>query len=422
MRSVSQLPRLEACPASEALPATRTVTVSPYASKGTVIHEFLRDVNQVGLEKALEGVPDEHLNACKAIDVSKLPACDPDSYAVEVAIAWDWMNDTARELGRGLKRDYSSCTENELPGQIDVLGLTPDAVVVHDYKSGYRYLGPAEESLQLIGYAVAAATLFNRQRAVVSFIRLQPNGEAYWKPVDLDLLDLDAGKARIRAIIEAVTFERQLYEASGTEALTIVEGGHCQYCPAFAQCPAKMKLAGMLAIEAGKPVPTSDLFPLPITELNFPLLLQRYELAQELLDRVGGILSEYGRGTPVKLPSGEMYGPIASTKEEISDIDAAKVVLADRYGQVVADRSVATHRTLTWAALERELRGWMDEVGPDGKTKVRPGLKISHVTRAAREALREAKAVRADTSYPVKRYRPKATKPALPAATESKSS
>ena len=63
-----------------------------------------------------------------------------------------------RELSRGCSDRNYEARPGELPGRADVVGLEDaETVVVLDYKSGWRYLGEAVDSLQLLLYALMAA-------------------------------------------------------------------------------------------------------------------------------------------------------------------------------------------------------------------------------------------------------------------------
>lgn len=389
----SGLDRIEKCPASAVLPQVRVITeVDPknITSLGTVVHEFLKNVSLSGLEAALEAAPPDFRQELEGLDLSSLPASDPESYVAEVALAWDVVADTGRELHRGRgDRDYSAAKPNEIPGTVDVVGLTADAVNIYDYKRGHRWLGPAAESLQLLAGALAACRAYGRRKAHVAFIRILSDGEARYIRADLDMLDLDAGAERIRAIVAAVEAAELLQVERKHPALT--EGAHCRYCPAFSVCPAKKELAAYLAQPEEGPVLTAE---------TLPKVLERLEAAEAVLKKVRESVEEFAHGTPVTLPDGAIYGAVETTRESIDPVKGA-AVLGAGYGAALAQSAVETESSITKANLERVLKVWMQK---------NPGHKVSHLMKAALTALREAGAISTSVYTNVKRVYPRELK------------
>ena len=380
--SGSSLYRVEACGGELVLPNVPEAE-NAYASLGSIIHAFLRDVSVLGLAEALAKGPEEHRDALAAIEVSALPACQPDQYASEVAFAYDWRHDKARELGRGLNRDYSGLTADELPGTADVVGLTAEAVVVLDYKSGWKPLGRPRDSLQLLFYALAAARTYGRDRAVVGFIR-RLDGDPIYTRAELDMLDLDAAAARIRALME-----RPAPAVPGG----LVQGAHCQYCPAFGQCPAKLGLVRGL-FDGELPALDAD---------TAPLVFERLVLAEEVLERVRHTVQEYARSKPIRLPDGKVFG-LKDCGVESIDPDLGAPVLAEAFGPEVVAASVEVEKKLTKAALGRALRTYQ---------ATHPGTKITKLQQHAMELLRTAGAAVKKWHQEMKVFTP--PPPALPA-------
>src|SRR5262245_59845690 len=138
--SPSGLARAAACPPSQALPHAKTV--NRYMKRGTALHRFLFLVNTQGVDPALswliQNAPDL-VPAARSIDLNKLPASRPESYAAEVSLVWNPDTGEAQELGRGLDREevHSRTPPGWMPMTLDVLGEATDAAVVYDYKTGY---------------------------------------------------------------------------------------------------------------------------------------------------------------------------------------------------------------------------------------------------------------------------------------------
>lgn len=382
--TMSGLGRVELCPPSAFL--SRVEESTRDADRGLAIHGYLRAVATEGAEKALEQVPELYRGECDCIDLSLLPHSDPSAWAVEVGLAWDWEADTGRELFRGDgRRDYSSAGATELCGTADLLGVTSDAVAVLDIKTGWARLAPPAEAPQLLGYAVAAARAYGKERAIVGWIKLRDD-TPYFEVATLDMLELDAAAARLRDIIEGAIGAELVHQADPGATVPVV-GSHCRYCPAYRQCPANVGLLADLVYrdKAGE-VPV-------LNEETAPLVLVRVEAAQKVLDRVMASLRDYADVSPILLPGGEVFGRTTTTKEKIDALVAKNVLSEDLW-----DEAVKIEHTLTKADLKRALQ-----------KRLAPGEKISHVERDCLKALTEAGAMRESSFTSVRKFKPKPT-------------
>ncbi|NTX08960.1 DUF2800 domain-containing protein [Myxococcus sp. CA040A] len=382
--SMSGMERADACPPSLVLPHTRKVTQA--STLGHTVHEYLCHVSVLGVPEALARVPEEFRPACESIDLSRLPACEPEAYAAEVAFLYDVREDTARELGRGMGRAYPPHEAWQVPGTADVVGLTADSVIIIDYKTGWAPVAPAASNVQLAAYALAAARAYNRTRATVAICRLH-DGDVWWDKADLDELDLEAAAARFRDVL--VRADEESASVAAGNAPRTVEGAHCQFCPAFASCPAKANLAR--ALGGGEPLTLA-----PLTLETFPSVLERLEAAEEVLGRVRANLEDFARATPVPLPSGEVYGPVTVTRETL-DAQRAAILLTERFGADVARHAVRTEATCTKADLNEALRSWMRE---------HPGHRLTKLVAEVLDGLRKAGGVAVRRTHPVKRHTP----------------
>ncbi len=390
---MSSLDRVMACPASAVLPPTREARhPSEWASRGTVIHAFLRDVNHLGREEALARVPLEHLEACEGIDLSRMPV-DSDSYAAEVALAYDWAKDAGREINRGIdSRDYGAWP-SEVAGRTDVVAVTDSAVRILDYKTGYRFLGKADESWQLRGYAIAAARAYGKREAEVSFVRVTESGEPWFISERLSFLQLEETALALTTTGETV--EQLKKDGAGEEGKrALLEGHlsehlqHCHYCPAFWECPAKRRRLETMArrgeAQLAAPPAPGELAAIALRELYLDDQLN--ERRREQLRNVAAV-----EAIPVLDKPGLVWGPISTPREEFDPIRGTAVLTA-RYGEEMALAAVENKPKLTKASLERALRVWMQG---------HKGNRITKLKETAIQALREGEAavIRRHTEY-----------------------
>lgn len=390
--SMSGAERAERCPPSVILPQSNTT--SSHAAEGTVMHEYLANVNTRGPAIALELVPAEFQEAMSVIDLDGLPPMD--QYAAEVSFAYNPATDTGRELGRGLDRNYADLQPGEIPGTMDLFGLADDAVVVLDHKRFGWGLGPARDNRQLRTYALAAARAFKRERAFVALIRTGEDGVPRWSSAELSMIDLDATAEVLRRTQERIAEARVQYENRHAGIANIPletnQGDHCNHCPAFASCPAKMNLVREVALATGEP---GSAIPV-ITKLNAPAVLERVEAMEKVVEYVRGVLRQYASSQPIHLPGGYVYGVKVQHKDAL-DPKIAATVLALRFDALLPDEAIETEPKLTKTGLGKALRKYMQRV---------PGLKITALQKAALDALREGGGVTIKKSFPITRFKP----------------
>lgn len=399
--SISQLARIFACVFAGVLPQVRHVGRFA-ATRGKVLHKFLCDVLVDGYDQALAVVPIDFRESCEVIDFRLLPKAG--EFAAEVAFAYNWRDDTARELGRNMDRRYDGLVdeETEIAGTADVVGVTEEAAVVLDYKTGWADLGPAGNSWQLKGYAVAAARAYGKTRATVGFVRIGMNGKPFFDVVDLNAAELDAAAGEMRALLRRVTLLRQLGPSEQHEHVMrvfldgrppedlgtlgpaqYVEGPHCRQCASVPFCAAKMRLVAQLA---SAPQNMLDSGSVPVlSERELSTAYERLERVKLLVKHVEDALEERAAVTPFPIESrpGWVYGPVEKVEDEVQ-LEESRGLLRDRYGLTAANAAIKSE--MTKASIERALEAhWIrDEAG----ARI-PGRKITPTMRAFVEAARK---------------------------------
>lgn len=384
--SGSALERILLCPPSALLPQVGVELEA--GRRGTAIHEYLASVPVLGRDVALEQVSPEYRDVCASVDLERLPM-DPDAWTAEVGLAYDPDEDAARELGRGLNRNYSGLRGGEIPGTADIIGLSPESVVVLDVKTGrIARKSRASESQQLRFYALAAARAYGRTSATIGLIHVLEDGGVWWDTAELDALDLDEVASDLRTLLTELAVEQARMDAG--EVPRTVEGSHCTYCPALPHCPSRMKLAATLATgsEDASPVLTLE---------TAPLVLERLEAIESVAKRVRESLELYARQQPIPLPSGEVFGPVPLERESIDPAKGA-LVLAQAFSERVALDSIESKQTITKTRLKAALKHHAHETG----------AKVSQLERQALEALRSGGAIQTTTTHPVRRHKPRA--------------
>lgn len=241
--------RTAACPASAALPQVFNGHASDPRDKGTALHKFVDRIAEMRRETpprslvkareiALEEVDEQWRPACEQLDVEALG--HRTTLSTEVAVAYDWVADTARILTPIAPRQYEVDPDREVAQTLDVCGVGDRTVTVGDYKGPYAWLPDPSRSLQLGGGALALARVFKARTAHVEFIRLRTDGTiAPWRAT-LDTFALEGVRERIQAMMRDVAELRGAVADGATPNVT--EGPWCGYCPARTHCPAKTAL------------------------------------------------------------------------------------------------------------------------------------------------------------------------------------
>lgn len=384
MITASALPRIEACPSSDVLPAFDEGS-SADASHGTAVHAYLDRICKGDTpQQALQHVDPEHHEACLALDLSLVPHSQTASWRSEVALALNTSTGEGIEL-QVTDRAYPSLPAGWVPGTADLVGLDPDGVTVTvlDVKTGRRHLGRPANHLQVLHNAVAAAAVYGRSRARVGFLYLHEGEETPRLVVDeLDEFALAGALERVRDVVQAVEWVRE------TKAVEPRLGEHCRYCPAMRGCPARVALVRpFLSNDMDVAAKAVGGTMLTIRKEELPAALDRVRAVIDLGERVKKELEDAVRACGgVDLPDGRVLAEVRVEKESI-DADQAEASLRSVFGDE-GPTAIEVKRTLTKAAIERLAR----------QRAAVTKQKISELTEAALSALRQAGAVRT-TSY-----------------------
>lgn len=231
---------------------------STHAARGTAIHDHLYRMAQgMPEDESLAIVDIDHRDAAKICDTTAL--ADDLTLSPEVALAYRPADDTARLIGQGLARDYSTVGPDEIPLTIDLAGRRQDHAVVRDYKTGHRNVTRAGTNWQLIGAALAVSRTFDLDEVEAEIIYVRPGRDVYRDTARLTGLELAGYAAELRASMARVERDRARHAAG--EHVEPTEGSWCQYCPSKWTCPAKIGTLRLgLDIAAGRQViPAGDL-------------------------------------------------------------------------------------------------------------------------------------------------------------------
>lgn len=388
----------DACPGSMVLPWTPSSSAP--ARGGTVLHKLVRDVAVVGRGEALDRVPDDYAEAAEDWDYSGLPT-DPEAFAFEVAFALDVEAVTARELGRDLGRDYEAAGARpaELVGAADFVALVQRrgrgaaGAIVGDLKTGWAWVAPPRDNLQIRGLAAAAALSYGCDEVEGIIYHRREDSSGFTERAHFDAIDLAETLDQIRGVRARVRRARADLEAGRRPALR--EGPWCKHCPAFPDCPVKKELVHeLLRGEDLVETVRRSLTPANAREGYFRLVA-----AKDLVGRLERVFKDYATEYPIDLGGGRVFGPTTSKRETLDGAVAYHAV-KEIYGDKVAEAAVE------WKAPKKRIT---DAIRPAVQAA---GGKITRATLEVFELIRGRRGARVKVTPAVREYSPKAEKSA----------
>lgn len=352
----SKVHRVWMCPPSAILPQIDTSEPSPAADRGKAIHAFLERCRIIGLEAALGECTDEELlPLLKAIDLDALPT----HLATEVSLAYDWHKRTARELGRNLGRGYTTpgfltsigvaeLGPTEIPCTVDLLGVNVVGGVrrayVGDYKTGHTKLPPPDRFGQTLLGGLAAAVVYDAEEVVLELVHIHSDGTHHTVRRKVDRWELETFADELEAALEGVGYAEAEYAAG--RGVSCREGPHCDFCPAYQQCPAKIALVRAIpesleSIGVVREAESGGLMVAPgaITVANAAHVWMVLERISEVIGRAKDEICGLGAFADIPLPDGRVIGRLVTEREGL-DGKIAAGVLEQWYGREAAEEAI----------------------------------------------------------------------------------
>ena len=349
----SRAHRVWKCPASAVLPQVdEGPRNEPARRRGKQIHAYLERVAAIGVDAALAEQPDELYPLLRALDLDELPTW----LATEVAFAWDWKARTARELGRNLDRDYTGVDwTRETPATLDIVGsaMASHAGLVSDYKSGHsKYPAPDYFGQTLLG-GLCARSVYKLEKVALELIHIHDDGTHHKVRRWVGEFELDAFEDEWGAAMELVDHWEAEYAAG--RGVNVNEGPHCEYCPAYNQCPAKTALVRQLPAElrglgiqvgqdeAGAPVLLIERGKISIRSASE--MWMAIERIEDVLSRAKQEIIGIAAFEPIPLPDGRVIGRLQTERRALDGRIVAEVLDA-RYGRQEREATVELECTM----------------------------------------------------------------------------
>lgn len=334
MPSGSAVERVMSCQASHQLPQVQST--SEAAAKGTAIHAYLEGLLKgEAHEDSLARVPEQYKDACLDVDMAPFWAQQYRDIKSEVAMAVNVHTGVARILGGN--RDYRTVTPDEFYATADYTARAQDGtLVVGDFKTGIANVTHPRNNWQLKTLGYILAQLHGEKQVEVAIVKTE--GETRILVHRFDELDL-----------AVIAEDLRILHGKLQQPATPSEGKHCDWCPAFKSCPAKVALLRELA---AAPVLTAEALAGELKGGDAKQAYRRYRTIKTALQKVEAELRMLVEREPIDLGDGFFYGPTKTTKEEL-DGKVAFEALLGLYGPEVAKEAVGF--TTSKTAIEKAI-------------------------------------------------------------------
>jgi len=394
--TASALARAAHCPASQVLPWT--LGDSAWSLRGTYLHRVLALLLTVGREAALAVPADDEEWKATATGLDPhgaladlVPGYESETTRVEVELAVAVRPEVSARRLPIMDRAYGAggLDPGEIPGTMDALVVTPEAVAVVDWKTGHGYQPPPADHHQLLHYALAARELTGAPEILVALGMVHDDGAIQWRSATVDAWALDT-YAEDLSVVERRVARAGQQLASG-RVPDVHAGPWCTHCPALAQCPSTRELLAQV-IEPS---------PLDLEARAQAMVAQDAGRAYEVWKRVAELEDVLGRAvraqaaaTGLELRDGRR---LAMSEVERLDPSVAYETISALLGEEAANQAcpAVVKREASKASVERTVREF---------TVVPSGMKAREASRLRRKAtedvmraLREAGAVRVHT-------------------------
>lgn len=378
----SKVHRVWKCPASAVLPQSGAYQpeLEPFLAKGKAVHAFLHRAGKVERAVALAEAPKDVLPLCEALQLEDLPV----GLGTEVSYAWNWVDGSARELGRdlplrpgdgGVDYDHPSIQPpvdwtREIPLTLDVVGVAvadPGGPgngervevkargYVGDYKSGHtKYPAPDKFGQTLLG-ALCIANLYGCDDVVVELINIHDDGGHHSVRRTVNTWDLQAFADELQEAMDRLTTAQlEGWPNAFEDEPAPVEGPWCDYCSAYKNCPQKIALVRaipqelvQLGVRPGQDPsgPALEVRPGAITVRNAAAAWEAIERIEDVLGRAKAEICGIASFEDVPLSDGRVIGRIVTEKRKANGRIAAQL-LEQRYGRKEMEERVDISVTL----------------------------------------------------------------------------
>lgn len=321
--------------------------------RGSGFHAFAERCREIGYDAALAEVPADadHRSLCEAVDPLQLPVAWEHARQ-EIAYAYDFETDTARELVGVKNREYHKAVPplgpTEIAGTVDIIE-EGEALAVDDLKSGYF---DRAHAMQLATYLLFVARATGRDSGITRAIYVdEATGQAKIVERSYDAFELEVQAAEIRALIKTLAESKAAYEQTGIAETA--PGDWCKYCDARPNCPEYSNTGRelMAGARAGE---------------TFLARVRRECETPEgaaawwtFLERVPSITSEIRsaveKRVPFDLPDGRTVESVTTTKRAVNDVEKLVAALALEGRDVSSALESVQHTTI--GKLEKALGG-----------------------------------------------------------------
>lgn len=364
MPSASSMPLVSRCASSFVLPRVRNV--SSRSAVGDAIHEHMRERAAYGVDEAMQRLYAlarrfELNDRETGIFIARCRSFEwipPAGSFGEVALC---LLENGEVVGvTGGKGQYETPDGALTAATLDVMWseptpldlsdpthprCPPDSVLwVVDYKSGDEaHVDPIESNVQLATQALLAARWTGAQQVVPAILFVR-KGQGEWDVPEhaWGARELRNTESKIREILARVQVQQKRLTAG--EPLELVDGPHCNFCPARTRCPAQ---TGIFKQIFSGTAPFGDA---PLSAEERVWLAERLSMIESMAKKARWLLrADVDENGPIALSDGNVWGPTPEKRTEIV-AHVAMSVLQEELGEQSTEAVVVS---ITRDGIER---------------------------------------------------------------------
>jgi hypothetical protein len=333
-------------------------STSEASAGGTAKHAYVEAlVSGSTQEDAIASVPDDHRDACLAIDDRVAERLR--GLRAEVAYALDLDVMGARELPSIAHRDYSDAKPNEIAATLDYSGIVEvdgrRVGFVYDLKTGRMDPGDASVNWQLrVGACMVECSDGACDEVRVGLVHAPEGRRARWSEAKFDALDIGGFLSDLRDLRDRIAHARSALASGALPEFRM--GPHCTYCPARLACPAQVGIIRSAVADGGAML---DDIASSVSSMTSNQLSAAWQRAQPFLDaakRLRGAFAEAAKTQPFRTSRNTEYGLRKTMRTELDGgvvydvardlcgVDAARAFVSFEASKASVDRGIKAAR------------------------------------------------------------------------------
>lgn len=262
----------------------------------------------------------------------------------EHPMAIDMATLQSRHLPAGQERDYSDCSNVEIPGTWDLFWEGEEYLDCIDFKTSQLF--GARELLSEHSWQLNIGLLCWNQARMTPDTKKRRKVIVHWDDdMNWTLASEEVTPEYLTAAMDALW--RKLAEIREDDPQQHQAGSHCKFCPKYDRCPATTDLLRSMVVASGNA--DADALVRGKSAADAVRIVKRIKaLAAELDER----MKDYARHSPIDMGNGKVYREVPCQRSAVDTSSEKAMSLIHEFG---ADEAVVYESKATAASLQKIL-------------------------------------------------------------------